>query len=270
MQKLNILALTKETYALVFKHYKLHILLAYVFFLPITILAYNSGLSTGKFIDPKTLTFVEGAGSTIFYGILFIMFFSMLLSIFYFRLYSLGKDKFLNISGSDTFKVLSKYTLYYILFILVLFISAITVGLLIGIIIAVIKSNMQIGTVTILLDAVIPMVLMLIFAIISCKLNLTFISIARNEKTIIFKNSWFYTTDHIKSMLLIYALTAGPAYIFVVLINYLIAQNFEAQSQMLMIVSGLIAPISALAISFACAAGSLIYKEISQNFVNDL
>ena len=267
MKKLDIISITQNSYKLVFKHFEAHAFLSYIFILPLMFIGYASGLTTGELTDPETNRIIEGAGIAVFLSLSSIMFLIMLFTIFLFRLYSLGRQKFLKLSFKKTFKILGWSSAYYILFFLVLILAEITAIMLMMTIVDIISANL--GS-EILKDLLIIFVFLggiILFAFISCKLNLTFISIARGEKIIIFKNSWYYTTGHIRSIMTIYFFTMIIPYIITIITKILISNSFPDQD---FTISILMIPIMTFSISLSCSAGSLIYKEISKNFINEL
>ena len=187
----------------------------------------------------------------------------VILSIFLFRLFMLGKENLFKLSASKLFDMMSRSFLYSIALAMVLVIALFSVGLLFMLILTIIGSIAGENTINSILVSTIGWIGISFFLMLIIFRTLpTFISIAIGSRTIPMKTAYYYTRENNKSLLIIGICCYLPLTIISAILGYIVGSIGIENDVIMMLISFMIIPISIAPLALQLSAGSELYKEL--------
>ena len=248
---LNPVMIIKKSYQNIFDHFKSYFLLSYVILLPTFIYQYISPLR----IDPKATPFLE-----VFPRLIFTLIILIILSIFLYRLFTLGRNSLFKVTPKNLLDIFSKFFLYTIALAIVLLLALMSIGLLFALILTVINSVAGENTTdTIMISSIVWLIMSLFLLLIVFRTLPTFTSIAIGDKLIAMKSAYYYTRDNNKNFIVIAIACYLPMTMISAFFAYMLSNSgIEANS----IIAFVLLPLSIMPYALQLSAGVEIYKEL--------
>ena len=248
---LNPVMIIKKSYQNIFDHFKSYFLLSYVILLPTFIYQYISPLR----IDPKATPFLE-----VFPRLIFTLIILIILSIFLYRLFTLGRNSLFKVTPKNLLDIFSKFFLYTIALAIVLLLALMSIGLLFALILTVINSVAGENTTdTIMISSIVWLIMSLFLLLIVFRTLPTFTSIAIGDKLIAMKSAYYYTRNNNKNFMIIVIACYLPMTMISAFFAYMLSNSgIEANS----IIAFVLLPLSIMPYALQLSAGVEIYKEL--------
>lgn len=251
---LNPFKIIKKTYQNVFDKFKSYLVLCYVILLPTFIYQYLSPLE----IDPERTQFIDVLPRLTFTLIILII-----LGIFLYRLFMLDREALFKITPQKLLKIFSKSTLYTVVLAIVLLLALLSVGLLFALVLVVINSVAgENSTDTTIISSIIWMGISLFLILIVFRTLPTFTSIAVGDKLIAMKSAYYYTRDNNKNFIIIAISCYLPMTMISALLAYIVSNIGFELTEINLIISFILLPLSILPYALQISAGTEIYKEL--------
>jgi len=251
---LNPVMIIKKSYQNIFDHFKSYFLLSYVILLPTFIYQYISPLK----IDPKATPFLE-----VFPRLIFTLIILIILSIFLYRLFTLGRDNFFKLTPKNLLDIFSKFFLYTIALAIVLLLALMSIGLLFALVLTVINSVAgENATDTVIISSIVWIIMSLFLLLIVFRTLPTFTSIAIGDKLIAMKSAYYYTRNNNKNFIIIAIACYLPMTMISAFFAYILSNSCIEANSINSIISFVLLPLSIMPYALQLSAGVEIYKEL--------
>ncbi len=214
--KLAIWDIFRETYAVFFTHLKSHVILSYLYSLPIGFFVLGGGLDLSSISPGHGMAELDLP--PVFWGFIVVAFlWAAVIHLLYFRLYLLGRDRYLSFSLPDLGRMVVKFVLYSVLFILLLFIFMLSANMVIGLVTLIFSALTGGSPLTTTITVLSGLAASVFLFIIALRMLPTFASIAENARFLPFRESWYYTRGEGLKLVFIYLTILAPAWFVVFL-----------------------------------------------------
>jgi hypothetical protein len=251
---LNPVMIIKKSYQNIFDHFKSYFLLSYVILLPTFIYQYISPLK----IDPKATPFLEVFPRPIFTLIILII-----LSIFLYRLFILGRDNCFKLTPKNLLDIFNKFFLYTIALAIVLLLALMSIGLLFALVLTVINSVVgENATDTVIISSIVWIIMSLFLLLIVFRTLPTFTSIAIGDKLIAMKSAYYYTRNNNKNFIIIAIACYLPMTMISAFFAYILSNSCIEENSINSIIAFVLLPLSIMPYALQLSAGVEIYKEL--------
>ena len=244
----------KKSYQNIFDHFKSYFLLSYVILLPTFIYQYISPLK----IDPKATPFLE-----VFPRLIFTLIILIILSIFLYRLFTLGRDNYFKLTPKNLLDIFSKFFLYTIALAIVLLLALMSIGLLFALVLTVINSVVgENATDTVIISSIVWIIMSLFLLLIVFRTLPTFTSIAIGDKLIAMKSAYYYTRNNNKNFIIIAIACYLPMTMISAFFTYILSNSCIEANSINSIIAFVLLPLSIMPYALQLSAGVEIYKEL--------
>ena len=251
---LNPVMIIKKSYQNIFDHFKSYFLLSYVILLPTFIYQYISPLK----IDPKATPFLE-----VFPRLIFTLIILIILSIFLYRLFTLGRDNCFKLTPKNLLDIFSKFFLYTIALAIVLLLALMSIGLLFALVLTVINSVVgENATDTVIISSIVWIIMSLFLLLIVFRTLPTFTSIAIGDKLIAMKSAYYYTRKNNKNFIIIAIACYLPMTMISAFFAYILSNSCIEENSINSIIAFVLLPLSIMPYALQLSAGVEIYKEL--------
>jgi len=251
-KNLPVVNIIKQTYGQMFGYVKQHLILSYIAMFPLFFI----GIFYPLTLNPQQVNQTQILIYLIPLGLIYII-----ISIFYYRLYSLGTSSYLKIGINDLLKLFGKMTWYSLMLFSVQILALFTVGLLFGLMLSVIYSVAGLDPQSNYFSSVLaPLVIMVFLLLISLRVQPTFISIALQKEVLPMRSAYYYTRNNNWNLVIIGLASIFPAFLISQVIIYSINGVFNFDPLFNSILMYLLSPLSMYSFALLLAAGTEVYK----------
>lgn len=261
MDKLPIIGIVQSAYQKFYGSLKHHIVLSYLFMLPLYLIQNIWGLRLEDLINPQTKEVLIGKEGALITILVLSIAVSQLVSILYYRLYTCGKEHYLRLSPGRLGHIYGKSFLYTLTVFALLFLALICLSTLGGLILSILTNTVGFFSSSAAnFSAVIAIITAVLFALF-LRATPTFISIARDATFISLKDAWYYTRGKTVSFFVLTLLAILPLYILNYAMTRMVGNFFPGDSTVtVQIFLYLISPIALAPAAIFYAACAQVYE----------